>query len=307
MSANTISLMIVLSLLMTAACTLGGEDALNFPTYPEGEAIFPTPIQVAPAFSGDENYGLVASSDTLYYMELRHGRIHGKTAVDGEITGLAIGEESQIFVTSADRLHRIDNFAVTSTIQLSGVAVALTVCGSNPVILLEDGSLAFHNGTDLGLIESHTPEIHGVTFIQGYSGLIVLGYSYGRIQSLAVPGFSEVAAEDVNGSLLFLTGAGDDNLIFSTDAWNEVALCSPEDLMIMVMFTFAETPISAASDSKVSCIYGVCPSMGIQVCLANGEIAWKTRDYGTDPTVVLSEDCETALVACGNRVTLLLK
>lgn len=307
MSASTISVMIIVILLMTAACTLGGEDALNFPTYPEGEAVFPSPIQVAPAFSVDGNYGLVASNDTLYYMELRHGRIHEKTAVDGEISGLAIGEGSQIFVTSADRLSRIDNFTVTSTIQLSGVAVAMTICGSNPVILLEDGSLALHSGADLSLIEIHSPEIHGVTFIQGYSGLIVLGYSDGRIQSLSVPGFSEIAAEDVNGSLLFLTGAGDDNMLFSTDAWNEVALCSPEDLIIMVMFTFAETPISAASDSEVSCIYAVCPLMGIQVCLENGEIAWKTRDYGADPTVVLSEDCETALVAWGNRVTLLLK
>ncbi len=307
MSANTRSVVIIVFMLLMSACTLGGEEALNFPTYPEGEAVFPASIQVTPAFSGDGNYGLVASGDTLYYMELRHGRIHGKTAIDGEITALAIGGESQIFVTSADKLHRIDNFTITSVIQLSGEAVAMTICGNNPVILLEDGSLALHDGTDLILIENHTPEIHGVTFIQGYSGLIVLGYSDGRIQSLSIPGFSEVATEDVNGSLLFLAGAGEDNLIFSTDAWNEVALCSPQDLMIMVMFTFAETPISAASDSIVSCIYAVCPSMGIQVCLANGEIAWKTKDYGTDPTVVLSEDCETALVAWGNRVTLLLK
>lgn len=306
LSANT-KLILLFSLLPFAACMLGAEDAVTFPTYKEGEASFPSTVTVPPVFSGAGNYGLIASGDTLYHMELRHGRIHGKTAIDGEITGLGAGHDSKAFVVYSDRIVCIEGFAVTASRELPGVGEAITVCGNDPLVLLEDGSLALYSGTDLTLIDNYIPEDTGITCIQGFPGLISLGYEDGTIISLSISSFSEVAAEKVNGSLIFMAGAGNENLIFSTDAWNEVAVCSPADLMIQVMFTFPETPISAASDSEVSCVYAVCPSAGIQVCLANGEIAWKSDEFGRSPFVILSEDCEQALVTNGNSVTLLLK
>lgn len=249
----------------------------------------------------------MASGDTLYHMELRHGRIHGKTAVNGIITALASGPGSKAFVVCANQLVCIDGFSVTASCELTGAGVAVTVCGYDPVVLLEDGSLVLYSGTDLTLLGNYTPENAGVAFIQGFPGIVTTGYSDGRLISLSIPSFSEIAAEKVNGSLVFMAGAGQGNLIFSTDSWNEVAVCSPSDLVIQIMFTFPETPVSAASDSEVSCIYAVCPSMGIQVCLANGEIAWRTEEFGNNPFVVLSTDCEIALVTVGNTVTLLLK
>ena len=73
------------------------------------------------------------------------------------------------------------------------------------------------------------------------------------------------------------------------------------------MFTFSETTASASSDSDMSCIYAVCPDAGIQVCMSNGEIAWRTRDFGRTPMVTVSGDCEQALVAEDRSVTLLLQ
>lgn len=306
MSANA-KLILLLSLLPLTACTLGAEDAVTFPTYKEGEASFPVSVNLPPVFSGNGNYGLIASGDTLYYMELRHGRIHGKTAVGGEITAIAAGTGLQTFIVHADKLIRLDGFSIAASCDLTGIGMDMTVCGNDPVVLMEDGSIALYSGTDLILTGNYIPESPGITCIQGFPGLVTLGYEDGRMISLSTPSFSEVAAEKVNGSLIFMAGAGQDNLIFSTDAWNEVAVCSPADLLIQIMFTFPETPTSAASDSLISCIYAVCPSAGIQVCLANGEIAWRTNEFGESPVVTLSNDCETALIAWENKVALLLR
>lgn len=285
---------------------LGAEDALTFPSYIEGEASFPLPVVVHPLFSGTGNYGLVASGDTLYHMELRHGRIHGKTSVAGDITALAAGTGSTTFLIHGDSLILLDGFDIASTCKLTGIGTAITVCGSDPLVLLEDGSLALHSGSDLALIGDHTPEIPGVSCIQGFPGMITMGYPDGTMLSLSIPSFSESAAEKVSGSLIFMSRAGE-NLIFSCDAWNEVAVCSPADLVIKEMFTFSETPLSAASDTEISCIFAVCPSSGLQVCLANGEIAWRTGEFGKTPMVTLSQDCGKALITVGNTVTLLLK
>ncbi|MCD4708905.1 MAG: hypothetical protein K8S62_14335 [Candidatus Sabulitectum sp.] len=306
MSVNA-GLILLLTLLPFIACTLGAEDAVTFPTYKEGEASFPTSIDVPPVFSGNGNYGLVASGDTLYHMELRHGRIHGKTFAGGTIKGLAVGTGSQAFAIYDDQLLRIDGFDVTSSCELTGIGVAMTVCGNDPVVLLDDGSLVLHDGTDLTFIGSYIPENPGMACIQGFPGIVVTGFSDGTMISLSLPSFSEIAAEKLNSSLIFMAGAGQENLIFSIDAWNEVAVCSPADLIIQVMFTFPETPLSAASDSELSCVYAVCPSAGIHVCLSNGEIAWRTDEFGGAPFVTLSDDCEIALVSEGNTVTLLLK
>lgn len=298
---------LILSLLPIASCVVGAEEAVTFPTYKIGEASFPSPVSVAPLFSGGGNYGLIASGDTLYHMELQHGRIHGTTDLGGEITSLAIGSDTEIFLTLANSLVRVDGFSISKSITLQGTAERMTVCGSNPVVLLDDGSISIYEATDLSIIASFTAESGEITCIEGFPELLVLGYSDGKMISIAVPSFSRKALETVNGNLLFMNRAGNDYFIFSTDAWNEVAVSSPEDLLIQSMYTFPETPVSAAADSTLSCIYAVCPSMGIRVCLSNGEIAWKSTEYGSNPIVVLARDCETAMIAWENKVSLLVK
>ncbi|MCD6588470.1 MAG: hypothetical protein J7K88_07960, partial [Candidatus Fermentibacteraceae bacterium] len=72
MSTRT-RLLLLTVLLPAASCVMGADEAVTFPTYVEGESSFPSVLNLAPVLSG--NYGLVASGDTLYYMELRHGRI----------------------------------------------------------------------------------------------------------------------------------------------------------------------------------------------------------------------------------------
>ena len=305
MYANT-RLTLILFLLPLTGCVLGAGEALVFPSYKEGETSFPSPVEVLPEFSGNGNYGLIASGDTLYHMELRHGRIHGKTAVDGEITALAVGSGSSSFLIHADTLVLLSGSDIAATCQLSGTGSAMTVCGTDPVVLLDDGSLQLYKGTDLSLIGSFTPEDPSVTCIQGFPGIVTIGYQNGTMLSLSIPSFSETASEKVNGSLMFFAGAGE-KLIFACDAWNEVAVCLPQDLIIQEMFTFSEMPVSASSDPEISCIFAVCPSSGLQVCLANGEIAWRTGEFGKDLFVVLSDDCEKALVTEGNTVYLLLK
>ncbi len=290
-------------LLPAASCVTGADEVVTFPTYVEREASFPTVLQLAPVFSG--NYGVVASGDTLYCMELRHGRIHGKIPAGGVVTGLA-ASDSSIFAVHDDVLLRANGLEVSASCILPGIAEAVTLCGSVPVVLLDDGSLVQYNGSDLSPAGAFSPD-SGIAYIQGFPGVLVAGYPDGRLVSFSVPAFTKVAEEKLNGSLAFLTRAGKDNLLFSTDEWNEVAVCSPFDLKIQVMFTFPETPALASSDSNMSCVFAVCPSVGIVVCLGNGEIAWKTEDFGKTPMVTVSDDCERALVAEGSSVTLLLK
>jgi len=308
LSANTVAkLILLLSLLPLVACVLGAEEAVTFPTYKEGEASFPSLVTVFPVFSGSGNYGLIASGDTLYHMELRHGRIHGKTAAGGQITAIEAGTGLLSYAVCGDQLLRIDGFEITVSTAMAAEGISLAVCGDQPVVLLEDGSLVLYKGTDLSVIAVHAPVNPELTCIEGFNGMLTAGCADGTMITFSIPSFAELASEKVNGSLVFMSGAGQDNLIFSTDVWNEVAVCSPSDLMIQIMFTFPETPSSAAADSDVSCVYAVCPSYGIQVCLENGEIAWKTKEYGENPLVVLSQDCEYALIASGNSVTLLAK
>jgi hypothetical protein len=297
-------LILVLTLLPFIACITGAEEVLAFPTYVQGKASFPSNIIVAPVFFG--NYGLIASGDTLYHMELRHGRIHGKTPAGGPVTALAVSGTA-VFAMHDSEVFRLNGFEVSCSCTLPDSAKALTVCGNYTAVLLTDGSIALYNGSDLSSAGNYTPPGTAVTRLQGFPGALVLGYADGRILSVSIPSFSVLADKKLNGSLLFMNRAGDSNLLFSTDAWNETAVCSPSDLVIQVMFTFPETPVSAASDSVLSCVYAVCPSTGLQVCLKNGEIAWKTAEYGTGPLVVVSDDCEQVLVADGNSATLLVK
>jgi len=296
-------LLLLAALLPVVSCVTGADEAFTFPTYVEGEVSFPSALQLAPVFLG--NYGVIASGDTLYYMELRHGRIHGKIPAGGAVTDLA-ASGSRVFAVHDDVLFGADGFEVSASCTLHAAARSVTLCGSSPVVLLDDGSLVLYDGSDLSPIGTFSPD-PGIAYIQGFPGVLVTGYPDGRLVSLSVPAFTKVAEEQLNGSLIFLAEAGQDNLLFSTDEWNEVAACSPLDLKIQVMFTFSETPVSASSNSDLSCIFAVCPSMGIQVCLGSGEIAWKTGDFGKTPLVTVSDDCEQALVAEGSSVFLLLQ
>lgn len=286
---------------------MGAEDSLQFPTYKEGETSFPSIITIMPEFSGNGNYGLVAAGDTLYHLELNHARIHGKTPVGGTINSIAAGSELTSFALSANQLVRIEGFAIAASTTLPGDTEVMSLSGSDPVVLMQDGSLVLLDGNDLSVISNHIPLNQGINSIQGFPGILATGYLDGTMVSFSLPSFTEIASEKLDDSPLFLRDAGPDNLIFSCSSWNEVALASPSDLKIQVMFTFPETPVSATADSAVSCVYAVCPSSGINVCLENGEIAWRTSDFGRAPIVRLSEDCQTALVAWENKVTLLLR
>lgn len=296
---------LVLSLLLITSCILGAEDSPEFPTYKEGEVTLPADVTVLPQFSIDGNYGLVASADTLYYFELKHGRVHGRTALSEEILSFLPASDGSIFIVTETKLSRVEGFSVKNSVELPSAALTLAVCGSDPVVLLETGSMLLFNGSDLSLVNTYDPSTERIVFIEGFSDLLIAAFSDGTLSSYSVPDFDELVSEEYNGSFLFLRAVNSERLIFSTDAWNEVAVCSPSDLKIIEMFTFSETPSIASSDSDLSCIYAAC--QGLQVCLSNGEVAWRTREFGLSPLVTLSSDCEVALVVSEKVVSLLLR
>ncbi len=298
---------LVISLLLFTACVLGAESSPEFPTYKEGEVTLPVDVTVLPQFSFDGNYGLVASADTLYHLELRHGRIHGKTGFSGQILAFSPASNGYIYLITETKLISIEGFSVINSVELPSNAITLTVCGSDPLVVLETGSMLLFNGSNLSLINTFDPPAEGIVFIEGFSDFLIAAFSDGTLKSYSIPDFDEVISEKYNGSFLFLRTVNSDKLIFSTDEWNEVAVCSPLDLKITEMFTFPETPTIASADSDLSCIYAVCPSQGLQVCLANGEIAWRTKEFGLNPLVTVSPDCEAVLVVTNRVVSLLLR
>ncbi len=307
MSGKILLFGLVLSLLLAAACVLGAESSPEFPTYKEGEVTLPADVTVLPQFSTDGNYGLVAAADTLYSLELRHGRVHGKTGLTENILAFAPALNGFVYLVTETNLVSIEGFSVVNSIELPSKAVTLTVCGSNPVVMLETGSIFLFNGSDLSLVNTFDPSAEEIVFIEGFSNCLIAAFSDSTLRSYSIPDFDEVISEKYNGVFLFLRTVNSDRLIFSTDFWNEVAVCSPLDLKITEMFTFPETPAIASADSDLSCIYAVCPSQGLQVCLANGEIAWRTKEFGLNPLVTVSSDCEAALVVTNRVVSLLLR
>lgn len=74
-------------LLLSGSCLMGAEEGLNFPNYLQASRTLPGEITVPPVFSAQGNYGIAASGDTLYHMELRHGRVHGRTPAGETIEG----------------------------------------------------------------------------------------------------------------------------------------------------------------------------------------------------------------------------
>ena len=306
MSGKILLTVWVLSLLLGTACVMGAESSPEYPTYLEGELTLPFEVTVLPQFSSEGNYGLVACADTLYHLELRHGLVHGKTAFSEKIISFTHASNGLVYLITETKLVSVEGFSVTNSIDLPSNARALAVCGSNPVVLFETGSLSLYSGSDFSLTNTFDPPIE-VVFIEGFSNLVTAAFSDGSIVSYSIPDFTLLASENYNGSFQFFRKANSDRLIFSTDEWNEVAVCSPLDLKIIEMFTFAEAPSIASADSLISCIYAVCPSVGLQVCLSNGEVAWRTKEFGLNPIVTVSSDCEEALIVNGNVVSLLLR
>jgi len=281
------------------------EEALEFPNYVQASVSLPGEINVKPVFSLAQNYSVAAVDDSLYHMELRHGRIHGRTGLPGTVTALARGNGGSYFAVAGDHLCRIDGFELSAAVPLSQQCIALSVCGDNPILLMEDGTLALHDSSDLSPMAQEMPELSDIEFIQGYSGMVCIA-SRGNMETISVPDFRKTAESTVGGNIVFLQRAGTENLIFSCDSWNEAASCSPEDLVIEKMFTFPVAPSDAAADSSVAYIYGVVPGSGVQVCRESGEIAWRSQSYEDGSMVVLSDDCETAVITSGSRLDILI-
>jgi len=188
----------------------------------------------------------------------------------------------------------MEGFEIASSTELSSECIDLTVCGENPLLLMAGGSLVLRSAADLSIIGEASPAPGNISAVQGFQSMVCAASDAGVITTFSVPEFKETAVSTVNGSVTFLSGAGS-NLLFSSDEWTEVAVCSPYDLEIQAMYTFQESPVSSVSDSSLTVIYAVLPTAGIQVCRLSGEIAWKSADYGSETRMVISNDLETAL------------
>lgn len=291
--------------LASVSCTLEAGEALEFPNYVQASVTLPGDIALQPVFSQAQNYAVTPCADTLYHLELRHGRIHGRTGLPGTITGLARGTGSAVFAVAGGYLCRIDGFELTVSAALPGECSALGVCGNQPVLLMDDGTLVLRDPDDLSETAHGTPGIPDIGMIQGFPGLVTAA-SYGELETLSVPSFERTASNTVNGSVTFLGTTGRGKLLFSCDTWNEAASCSPEDLVIEKMFTFPKAPTDAAADSSVTYVFGVIPGSGVQVCRESGEIAWRSPGYPDGSMVVLSEDCETAVIVYGSSLDILV-
>lgn len=294
-------------LLLLSSCMMEAGEDLGFPDYLQASTSLPGEITIQPVFSTLGNYGIVASGDTLYHLELRHGRIHGKTDLGDQVAGLARNSSGDVFAVAGNRLCAIEGFEIIREVTLSSECIFLTACGNDPVLLMADGRLVRRSSSDLSAIEETIPDLSGITAIHGFPGYLSMAGENGTLVSLAVPGFKQAALETVNGNILFMNGAGSQNLLFSTDQWNEVAACNPADLQIQIMFTFPEAPVFAAADSSLSFVYGVSPSQGVCVCSASGEIQWRSSEFGADALASLADDCETALLTTGKRVDVMVK
>ncbi|PIE51280.1 hypothetical protein CSA37_12065 [Candidatus Fermentibacteria bacterium] len=293
--------------LLLSSCMTGAEEVLSFPTYIQATRQFPLEITVPPVLSGAGNYGLVASGDTLYHMELRHGRIHHRTGFDGPVTGLAPGGGKNIFVAGGNTVYLVQGADIVMFEQMNSDILFLTACGDNPVVYLADSSICLLSHADLSVTAAATTDISSVCAFCGFSSWLCIGGEDGSMESRSVPSLDLKCSEKVNGLLQFMTGAGENNLLFSSERWNEVAVCSPQDLRISVMFTFPVTPCYAYADSTLSFVFAVLPDNGIEVCSASGEIKWRGKGYGSDSFVTLADDLETALISSGNRVDILLR
>lgn len=293
-------------LLLSGSCLMGAEEGLDFPNYLQASRTLPGEITVPPVFSVEGNYGIAASGDTLYHMELRHGRVHGKTPAGETIEGLATGSDGALFVLTRERLLRVEGFSVSAETVLPGPGAVLTMSGTHPVILMENGSILVYSGADLSMIQEASPPLKDMEFLQGFPGMVCVSSDGGRVTTLSVPDMKVLVENSFESPLLFMTAAGS-NLLLSTENWNEIAVCSPQELRITVMYTFPEAPVHAAAAPSLSYVFGVCPDEGVNVCLESGEIAWRSRNYGAESLVSLSGDGEAAMISSGNRLDILIR
>jgi len=296
-----------LLLLLLTSCLFEAEEAFEFPNYVQASLVLPGTLTVEPVFSQYQNYCIAAVEDTLYHLELHHGRIHGKTALPGTVSSMAISTDGFLFAAAGESLCAVKGFDVIASAGLPAGFSDLTVCGNDPLLLMDDGTMELLNPVDLSVSASGVWESEDIVFIQGFSGMISIAASSGTLATLSLPGFSTVAETHLEGSVTFLDKAGSDNLLFSCSSWNEAASCSPSDLKVEKMFTFPAAPVEAAADSSVSFIYCTVPGNGIMVCRENGDIAWKASDYGSDAMAILSSDGETAVLTGGNRLNILIR
>jgi hypothetical protein len=291
---------------LAGACLTGTEEGLEFPSYVQASALLPAPITAAPVFSSGGNYALAAAGDTLYHMELVHGRTHGKTAMGDVVTHLVSSSSGVVFAVSGQRLCRIEGFEIAVQVQLPLDCTDLSVCGVNPVLLMADGSIVLRSATDLSVLEEVMPAMEGITFIEGFSEMLCSASQGGVITTFSIPGFTETARNTLSGSVSFLSSSGS-SLLFGSDQWNEVAVCSPADLIILEMFTFSETPVAAFSAGSLTVVYAVLPNKGVQVCRRNGDIPWISSDYGPETLIEIADNLETALFARGSRLDILVR
>ncbi len=305
MSAKTIFTALSL-LLLSGSCLMGAEEGLDFPNYLQASRTLPGEVTVPPVFSLEGNYGIAASGDTLYHMELRHGRVHGKTPVGGTVIGLSPGSGGSLFAVTQDMLLRIEGFSVAAEAVLPGTCAGFTVCGPHPVLILENGVMLVYNGEDLSIAGEASPDISGMEDLRGFPGMVCVSSDGGKVTTLSIPEMTVLVENSFESPVLFMAAAGS-SLLLSTESWNEVAVCSPQDLRITSMFTFPVAPVHAAANPSLSYVYGVCPGSGVQVCLESGEIAWRSAGYGSQSLVALSEDGEAAMISSGNRVDILIK
>ena len=298
---------LLLLLLLSASCLTEAGETLEFPNFVQATVTLPGEIGVRPFFSQAGNYAVVAVGDTLYHMEMRHGRVHGTTAMPGEVSGMAGGDGGPLFAATGGTLCRIQGFEVAETVSLPCQCLAVTDCGGDPLLLMEDGTLVLRSGEDLSTIAQYEPGLDEVLMVKGFPGMVCVASPLGVLTTFSIPDFNRVAENVLNGEITFLENSGDRTLLLSTDTWNEVGCCSPGDLVLQDMFTFPTAPVRAAADSSASFVFAVCPGSGIQVCRKSGEIAWRSDSYPEGAWVSLSSDCETALIAFGNELDILIR
>jgi hypothetical protein len=123
---------------------------------------------------------------------------------------------------------------------------------------------------------------------------------------VALDDMSLTASDSPGGDITTLNASGDSLLLYSCSSWNELAACSPWDLAVDIMFTFPSSPTDAAAEGSLAYVYASVPGSGVQVCRASGEVAWRSG-YADGAMVVLSEDCETAMISRGDRIHILVK
>lgn len=295
-------------LLVSSACLVEAGEALEFPNYLQATATLPGNVTEGPVIAGPlDNYAVAAVGDSVYHIEMRHGRIHGRTGLSAPVTDLSAGPGGCVFALAGAELFRIDSFEVTAEVQLNGGSQILTTCGGAPLLVMEDGSIQLRDPDDLSLMEQGGSLPEQPVAASGFQGMVSVGYGNGTMETYSVPGFTRIARAEQGGEILFLEGTAGGKLLFSCSDWNEMASCSPEDLEIEAMFTFPEAPVDAAADSSLTFAFAVVPGNGVQVCRPSGEIAWRSGDYADDAGLALAPDRETALISTGSRIDILVR